>query len=324
MAHSYVTERILTWRIQLSMLPGNSSHDFARARALSLSRSVSQPHHLSRALSFVSLNLPIFRALSRSLARLLPLSLSCSLAISVSVFVSLSDSFSVVCQFFSHVPYTKKLCHLYVNDSCRVYVNDAYQTYEKVIQSGPENPSGNFVFLYKKTKTFAGTDLSHCFNLVRYGSQTPLFDALQLRKWHAGQRVLSADSTQGTFWDLQSHKLFYSSCGRQGFSCGSYIQKKNSHARTTHMAPPRSTFARGWPDVRGTLGQIWVMSHIYELVMPLTWMSHVSYVWMMHVQNMNESCRIYGCVMSHIWMSQVANMWMLHFQQMNESCHGYE
>ena len=174
------------------MLPGNSSHDFVRARALSLSRSGSQPHHLSRALSFVSLNLPIFRALSCCLARLLPLSPSCSLAISVSVFVSLSDSFSLVCQFFSHVPYTKKSCHLHVYESCRIYVNDAYQTYEKVIQSCPENPSGNFVFLYKKTKTFAGTDLSHCFNSVGYGSQTPLFNALQLGKWHAGQPVPSA------------------------------------------------------------------------------------------------------------------------------------
>jgi len=50
----------------------------------------------------------------------------------------------------------------------------------KYMQSGPENPSMNLVFLYKKTKTFVVTDVSAFFQFgKRYGSQNLLFDALQ-------------------------------------------------------------------------------------------------------------------------------------------------
>jgi len=50
------------------------------------------------------------------------------------------------------------------------------------IQSDPQNPSGNLVFLFRKTKTFVSTQIqswSYSFDSVGYGSQNQMFDALQ-------------------------------------------------------------------------------------------------------------------------------------------------
>jgi len=55
------------------------------------------------------------------------------------------------------------------------------------IQSSHENPSGNCVFLFKKTKKFVGTDLFAFFQFVGYGSQNQLFDALEWGTWQAGK-----------------------------------------------------------------------------------------------------------------------------------------
>jgi len=63
------------------------------------------------------------------------------------------------------------------------------------IQSCPENPLGNFVLPYGKTKTFVGTDLVVLFRfggLVGYSAQDQWFDALQWGEWQAGQPVVSA------------------------------------------------------------------------------------------------------------------------------------
>jgi len=55
--------------------------------------------------------------------------------------------------------------------------------------------------------------------------------------------VLNVDSTYGTFWVLESHKLFYLRCG----ICESWtmVWKSYSHTLTTHMAPPRINFCPG-------------------------------------------------------------------------------
>jgi len=57
-------------------------------------------------------------------------------------------------------------------------------TYRKIIiiQSGPENPSGNLDLLNSKSGFSADTDLFVFFQSVGYGSQNQFFDAEQWGK----------------------------------------------------------------------------------------------------------------------------------------------
>jgi len=49
-------------------------------------------------------------------------------------------------------------------------------------QSIPENPSGNFVFLYRKTKTCVGTDLFAFFQFGRVWFTKPFVECAALGK----------------------------------------------------------------------------------------------------------------------------------------------
>ena len=80
----------------------------------------------------------------------------------------------------------------------------------------------------------------------------------------------------------------------------SHVTYRNESRHTCHV--------RVWVQSMRVLPHGWVMSHIYESVMPHVWMSYVT--------RMNESCHTYEWGMSHVWMS--------HVTRGNESCHTYE
>jgi len=55
---------------------------------------------------------------------------------------------------------------------------------------------------------------------------------------------------------------------------------------------------------------------MYVYIYTLLTKSCHTYIWMIHVTHMNESCHTRECVKSHIWMSHVTHV--------NESCHTYD
>ena len=85
-------------------------------------------------------------------------------------------------------------------------------------QSGPKNPSGNFV-LFKNTKTFVRSDLFAFLQFGRHGSQNQLFDEMQCGKWQAAagltrtkckqnkRHILSASIAQAFVIELGENKL---------------------------------------------------------------------------------------------------------------------
>jgi len=79
---------------------------------------------------------------------------------------------------------------------------------------------------------------------------------------------------------------------------------------------------------------MWVMSHIWiSLVtwkllwvyrvtqMNESWMSHVKYMNVSHVPQINELYHIYECESCHIWMSHVTHMNVSHVTHLGESRH---
>jgi len=116
-------------------------------------------------------------------------------------------------------------------------------------------------------KTFAGTDLFPGTGLLVCGSQRQLYHALQWEKWQARQRLLSADSTQFTWWVVRSHKLLYLSKKNTDLSFKDCICW--SYNNTSNILRPysESTFARGRPDVQGTFGPLWI-THSLDYIHP--------------------------------------------------------
>ena len=60
--------------------------------------------------------------------------------------------------------HTCKHIYMYTNIPIYIYTHVYLNMY--VFQSGPENPSGNFVFLYSKSGKFVGADV---FAFFRFG-----------------------------------------------------------------------------------------------------------------------------------------------------------
>ena len=121
--------------------------------------------------------------------------------------------------------------HIYLS----MYAHTVYQVYK--YQSGPENPSKNFVLLYKNTQTFLGTDLFASFQFGRVGFTIAVVCCAAMGGMAGMTARAKCRQHIRHVWTASIAQAFVFELGENRFELGELYTKRYSHTPTTHMAP---------------------------------------------------------------------------------------